>query len=272
MPAIITYPDGSVSTSTAQSDKQVQTAFQAAAAIMMGLLTTNIVEDVILTSGSNIATLPNLVGLYEGLQITAVGLATPTIIDGFGAAPNTVVLSNTASGGGTVSATIFDPNVWYTVRTGWLKEGEPSPPIDDDTCTVMATIKDTDFSRMHDSVYLPAVGNVITQQDVYTRTWEIQFLFYGPNCLDNSRAVKTGLLKVPYIDLLLAQNNLYTNPSIKDPQRIPENRQGQWWDRSDLVVEVNEQVTETYTVGVVQSVEIKVYNSSGVILDTTVIP
>jgi hypothetical protein len=111
---------------------------------------------------------------------------------------------------------------------------------------------------------------MVTQQDVFTISWRAHFTFYGPNSLVNSKLIQSALIKVPFVDYYLTSYGIFINPSIEEPKREPELFQGEWWERVDLIFECNEQVTETYTVGTVASVEVKVYSADGLDEDFTV--
>jgi hypothetical protein len=219
MARTIYYPDGSQMQSTALTPKELETAFQYATAVMLGL-------------------------------------------------------------------DLNDPNVWSWVRIGWGTEGQPFNNITDDVTYIRAEPIDTDYSRLRDNQLVKDIsigwgldewgssryGSPIDMvgKDVFTRSWKTIWIFYGPNSLNNAKAVQSALIKVPFIDGLLAEKNLYINPSIHEPERVPENFQGQWWERVDLEVELNEQVTEILSVGSVKSVEIQVYTKDGMIADYTV--
>jgi hypothetical protein len=271
MNTTFTYPDGSQMTSTSLTNEEIETVLQITAAQLLGLITGINMYPLTLTSGSPNVVATTILGLYVGLAVVAPGVPASTFITGFDDDnPLGVFLSNNATANGSVNAAVSDPNVWFKTRIGWQTEGSPGPPINDDTVTIICVPLDTEYSRMHDSTLVSASGNFVTSQDVFTRTWKASWTFYGPNSLNRSRAVKSGILKAPFIDAFLKQSNLYINPEIKEPQRVPEKREGQWWERVDLVVEFNEQITETITIGTVLSVEVKVFTKDGEILDTTI--
>jgi hypothetical protein len=112
-------------------------------------------------------------------------------------------------------------------------------------------------------------GDTITNTDVFTRRWRVYWTFYGPNSLDNARAVRSALITIQQFADLFAVSNLYVDPSIEEPHRVPENFQGEWWERVDLVAEFNEQVTETFTTGTIGSVEILGYTKDGQFITVT---
>lgn len=287
----ITYPDGTQLTSTALTDQQIESAFQLATAQMLGILTYPIpsqslsvlppslvswfttyppiawTTQLTTTNGSEISTVNSTINLYPDLLIAGTGIPNFTFITGISG--NTVMLSNPATASGTITASVIDLKAYEKVRIGWQIQGQPGPPITEDTVTLRYEPVDTEYSRLRDAVGT-SVGIVYTTTDVFTRTGRIYWTFYGPNGLDRARAVRSALITVQQFADLLAISNLYINPSIEEPRRVPENFQGEWWERIDLVAEFNEQVTETYTVGTVLTVPVTVYDSSGELESFTV--
>lgn len=264
----ITYPDGSQLTSTALTDAQIQTAFQLATAQMLGLVASPITINFNLTTGSNQASVTaGIQFLYPGLFVVATGLPANTVISSVG--NGVVTFNNQATATGIQAGTVTDPEVYSKVRIGWQQQGQPGPDINLDTAIVRCTPLDTEYSRLRDKV--GELNDVtITYSDVFTRSWQTFWTFYGPNALDHARAVRSALITIQFVADALATNNLYVNPSIEEPRRVPELFQGQWWERVDLVAEFNEQITETYSVGTVGSVEVKVFTKDGQISDFTV--
>ncbi|HEY1645142.1 MAG TPA: hypothetical protein VGF75_02035, partial [Candidatus Saccharimonadales bacterium] len=155
------------------------------------------------------------------------------------------------------------------IRTGWPQEGQPAPDINFDTVTIVAETKDTPYSRIRDGVYSGS-DEIILYTDTYTRTWMGKWIFYGPNASLHALQIKSALSTVGFVDSVLAQINFYVNPDIEEPKRLKELFQGQNWERCDLFVEFNEEVTDTLTVGTVGSVEIQVYTKDGKLADFTV--
>lgn len=268
MPTITTYPDGSQLTSTALTDTEIQTAFQLITAQMLGIITDPITLNVTLNSGSKTAAAASVLNIYVGELIVAPGLPTGTLVNGVNGTQ--IYLSNKATQTGQQVATVTDPNAFYKVRIDWQDEGQPGPPFSDDTVAIRAVTIDTEYSRQRDVTAKPATDTTMTSTDVYTRAWRVYWNFYGTNALDHSRAVTSGLEKIQFVIDFLSNINLYVNPDIEVPIRFRENFQGRWWERCDLFAEFNEQITETFTVGLVKSVEVIGFTKDGQFTDTTV--
>ena len=266
--SVINYPDGTSLTSTALSDNEVETAMQVATAQMIGVLTGSMTRTFSLVTGSPIARVTNTALLYQGESLSGTGVADGTLISGV-SPDGMVVLDRGATATGDKDLTVTDPDAYFKVRIGWQEEGQPGPQIDIPTVTIRCSTFDTEFSRMRDNGLYSQTDSIITYREEFTRCWKTYWTFYGPNSSDHARAVKSALTKIQFIQDLLAQSNLYVNPSIEEASRGPELFQGRWWDRVDLMAEFNEQITETTTVGTVQSVEVKVFDKDGQILDFT---
>jgi hypothetical protein len=263
-----TYPDGSQLTSTALTDDQIQTALQHATCQMLGILDQPWNVSFTLTNGIADAGVSSLLNLYPGQVVACAGVPAGTILTGFGVG-NRVILSAAATESGTFAGNVTDPAAPAKVRIGWQKQGQPGWGIDDDTCIIRCTTVDSDFGRMRD-ITRTAGATTITETDVFTRAWRTFWTFYGPNSLNRARAARSALAKIPFIDDLLAQNNLYVDPSISEPLRVPEEFQGEWWERVDLFALFNEEITETFVVNAVASVEIIGSTEAGPFTDFTV--
>lgn len=164
-----------------------------------------------------------------------------------------------------------DPNPWSRVRIAWQSEGQPGPSFDVDTVFLRCSPEDTEYARMHDVTNSMAPdGITLVQTDIYTRSWKTHWTFYGPNSDDLARAMRSILVTIQFVADYLASFNLYVNPDIPLSTRNPELFQARWWEREDLDVVFNEQVTETFTIGTVKSVEVITYTKDGQQDDFTV--
>lgn len=289
--SVTTYPDGTQLLSTALTDTQVQTVFQLIAAQMIGLLTApldpqalpNLPEpladqyaanppqawtvSITLTAGQLVATVASVINLYEGASIACSGLPDGTVIVNVGPG-NQVFLSSPTTESGMQTATVTDPAVFSKVRQGFQQQGQPGQPINGDTAYVRCIPIPAEYSQGRDFTQV-AGETTITLNDVFSRAWKTSFVFYGPNALDHARAIRSALIKIDLFSSILAVCNLYVNPNIEEPSRGPLEFQGQWWERVDLTVILNEQITESYVVNADASVDISLYTEAGKFLEFT---
>jgi len=160
----------------------------------------------------------------------------------------------------------------YSIRIGWQTEGQPAQQLPEDVIFIRAITVDDAYNRVRDRNYDdygdPNVQEELTQ---YTRVWEVFWECTGPNSFDNARKIRSSLFW-QNIRFMLAQANLYPVPDWREPQRVPEQRDGQWWPRTDFSARFNEFVTEEYDNTYVTSAEVIVENSQGVIAQFWVPP
>lgn len=260
----VNYPDGSIFTTNGQNQDDVETKFQLLTAQLLGILISPLNLKITLTSGLSAAVVDSSNLLYPGVSITGTGIPDGTTL--LSVTGLNVVLSANATSTGQEDAVAQDLNAPKVVRIGWQQQGQPGPDINKDTVAIIAQPIDTPYSRIRDGVY-EGSADVIFYTDTFTRTWQVKWIFYGPNSLTNALLVKSPITTVGYVDTFLADINFLVNPDIEEPGRNPELFQGQWWERVDLKVEFNEQITETLTVGTVGSVEVLVYTKDGKLAD-----
>jgi hypothetical protein len=160
-----------------------------------------------------------------------------------------------------------DPLAYSKVRLGWQTLGQPGWGVSDDVCTIQATEEDDKYNRIRDLEYTAASSTSFTKTFIYTRVWRVAFSFYGPTGFDNARTLKSALLSTDAIRYALAASALYVVSDMPATVRAPELFQGQWWERSDFSVRMNEQVTETQTVSAIASVEVLTYTVAGLEAD-----
>ncbi len=162
-----------------------------------------------------------------------------------------------------------DP-AYRVVRIGWQQQGQPSQNIEENVVYVRAVEDDDEYNRQRDVEYLPdpaaVAGETVLQDTTYVRVWKVFWCVYGPNSFDNARKLRSGLFLQDFHDLF-AGTNLYlvTDPSA--PRRVPEEFQGQWWERVDFEARFNEGVTEEVQLGTVETSEIIVETENGIVID-----
>ena len=181
-----------------------------------------------------------------------------------------------------------DPSAPEIVRVGWQTQGQPAQTIDQDVIYIRCVEEDDEYNRIRDQEITDAPPISVLITTIYTRVWRTFWTFYGPNSFDNARIVKSFLLSQEGHDSLLGANNtygqlpvgsggygggqinIYLVTDIPAPRRVPENRNGQWWERIDFDCQFNEQVNETEVVNTVASSEIITENENGVVSDIVV--
>ena len=182
-----------------------------------------------------------------------------------------------------------DSAAYSQVRVDWPTPGQPAWPITQDVAFIRATEALDRYNTAHEIQPLQLVGNygggvypygeggysgdntgtTALETTIYTRVWELSFIFYGPNSFVRARQVKACLYQ-DFVHDALAASNLYLNTVIGTPRRAPELCQNQWWERTDFTAQMNEQVTDTLTKNTIQSVEVQLQSALGIISDVVV--
>lgn len=163
-----------------------------------------------------------------------------------------------------------DALCYAKVRLDWPTSGQPGWKVGDDVCFLQVTEEDDAYNRLRDRRVSPSNATSVVSRDTFTRVWRVSWSFYGPNSFDQARLVKSALLTLDFPAEQLAQANLYLVTDFPATTRAPEKFQGQWWERTDLSVKLNELVEETLTVPTISSVEVILENESGPVADLTV--
>jgi hypothetical protein len=174
------------------------------------------------------------------------------------------------------------------VRISWPTEGAPFQEATDDVTYIRCILKDDPYDKIRDKFNWGPEGwgsgqfgkqppwggtlsgvPALTEQWNYTRVWEIHWVIYGPNSLDNSRAIRSALYQDYFTDLL-ALEQLFPMSEFPEAIRAPELIDAQWWERVDLKCEIYEFVTETIARQTVVSVENILAVAAGQVADFTV--
>jgi hypothetical protein len=127
---------------------------------------------------------------------------------------------------------------------------------------------DDPYNRVKDISYSQQTVDgttTLTEIKNYTRVWEVFWTIYGPNSFNNGRLVRTRLFDQDIHDLF-ANSQLYFVTDPSSPRRVPEEKDGQWWERVDFSARFNEFVTESREQNYVTSTEIVLYDSLGNLL------
>jgi hypothetical protein len=162
-----------------------------------------------------------------------------------------------------------DSAAYSQVRIDWPTPGQPAWPITLDVAFIRVTEVPDAYNTAHEIQPVSQPGLTCPETTIYTRVWEVSFIFYGPNAFDRARQVKACLYQ-DFVHDALAGSKLYLNPVTGTPSRNPELFQNQWWDRTDFSARINEQVTDTLTKNTIQSVEVQLQSALGIISDVVV--
>lgn len=164
-----------------------------------------------------------------------------------------------------------NPQNAQLVRIDWPIEGQPFGNNNQDICYIRCLlVPENPYSRIRDmAIYQENPEATLYETWNYTRVWRIGWTFYGPNSTDRARMVWSAMF-MDYFNWQLANSNLYPVSEIAEPRRAPENFNAQWWERTDLEVEMYEAVSEAINQTTVTSVELIVESNQGQLADITI--
>jgi hypothetical protein len=167
---------------------------------------------------------------------------------------------------------VTDPSSTSMVRISYPTQGAPFQDVADDVVYINCKPKDDPYDRIRDRASFSDPDNPILNEERwnYTRAWAVHLCFYGPSSLDRARAVRSAFYQ-DYFTEELAQLDLFPIPDAPPPVRVPEELNGQWFERCDFEADLYEFVTETITRQTVKSVEVIVEEPAGEVADFTVV-
>lgn len=161
------------------------------------------------------------------------------------------------------------PAANYAVRTAWQTYGAPAYGITDDIVSIQCTEDNGEYNKIRDSLIAQNNSTSVSVNFEYTRIWRVALSVRGPNSFDNVRLIKSGLL-LDFIHDTLAASNLFLVTTLNNGVRVPELENGQWWERTDVAFQFNEQVNESIVIPNVASVEVTINTENGVQSDIVV--
>lgn len=163
-----------------------------------------------------------------------------------------------------------DTAAYSKVRIDFPTKGDPAWGIGDDVCLIKAIEEDSAYNRVRDRVLAPNDETTVLATDTYVRVWRVTWTFYGPNSFDHARLLKSALFSFDFAHDALLASNLVCVTDFPAPMRAPELFQGQWWERTDFSLRLNEAVTETVTIPTIASAEVQLWTAKGEVADLTI--
>jgi hypothetical protein len=199
--------------------------------------------------------MPNTTTFANGLVFTSSALATTDL--------DQIIQTLTLNIFGINPST--DPLAYSKVRVAW--QAQPGFTFTDDICSIQTT-EDDDAYSIRDRALVVASSATVSQIDTFVRTWGVRWVLYGPSGFDRARLIKSALTLDWTHDELLA-SNLSVVTRWKRTIRAPEQRDGNWWPRADLSLQMYELVTESIVLPTIASVETKLFIERGQVADIT---
>lgn len=194
--------------------------------------------------------------------------------------PNGQVLISSALGVSTIQATIqqltlgmigqnVTPNS-SAVRVQWPLQGAPFQPTPSmDIGYIRCTPFDGDYDKIRDRMVSTSADTFVTESQCFTREWRVCWTFYGPNSTDLCRQVRDALYQ-DYFTIQLAMYQLFPESDFPMSTRVPENIDGQWFDRSDQECTMYEFVSESIQTPAVAGLEVIIEEPQGIVAEVVV--
>ena len=149
------------------------------------------------------------------------------------------------------------PNPYELVRISWQRGGAPSWGVTEDVAFLRATTVDSPYF-LPDTVYSKHTdvndAYLLDQKTVRAALLQVYYSFYGPNSFDNAQLVRDTIKYQENHDIL-ARGYVYIVPKSFPVRRVPEEYQGQWWERADIEMLFNWTISRTAIVNAVKSVD-----------------
>src|SRR5882762_2068569 len=131
----------------------------------------------------------------------------------------------------------LDPSRDFAVRRAWQQAGAPAWKITENVISIRSTLTANWYDQLRDVVTARNDDTTIVSNIEYTRVWSIRFTGYGPVIFDKIRLIRSALL-LDWTHDTLSLSNLYLMTNMDTPVRNPELFEGQWWDRTDLGIQL----------------------------------
>lgn len=154
------------------------------------------------------------------------------------------------------------------VRIGWPTGGAPAFLITDNVVFLSALPVEHQINKQHDVIIEESSPDLLISKGM-TRVMSLDIVAYGSNAMENLKTIQLGMFNDIYRNELQLED-IYYVPDTVEPRRLPENFQGQWWERADMQLRFNELLTDETQVHEVESVDIEVHNKDGLLTEFTV--
>jgi len=162
-----------------------------------------------------------------------------------------------------------DEAAYLQVRINWPTPGAPAWAITEDRAFIRAVEVPDEYNTAHEVQPVTVALPTYPEETIYTRVWQVDLIFYGPNSFDHARQVKDCCFQ-DFLRAILEASNLYLITTIGTESRNPELFQNQWWERSGFSIRMNEQVTDSLTKQAIKSAEVVLQIEAGIISDMVV--
>ena len=153
-------------------------------------------------------------------------------------------------------------SLYQKVRIEWPPEGQPAWAPEEDVAFISCIPVDNPMDKQIDREIGAVDGIKIRETETRQRTWSVSWILYGPNSFSHADTIRDALFEQANHDAL-AVNNLFMITDFSQFTRTPENYLGQWWERVNLDISLNEGITRNVEDQYVTSVEVVIDTQDG---------
>lgn len=154
------------------------------------------------------------------------------------------------------------------VRKSWQQNGTPAWGINEDVIFLRAFPVDNPYNRQKDINYQNNDATSVNRIEKYTRVMAVNWILYGPNSYDYADVIRNLIGR----NERLQNDNVFLIYDRQSPTRFPENFNGQWWERSDLTLYFNEEVTHEYVTPSISGATVTIKTEGGDIFNGNITP
>lgn len=265
MPYSQTFPNGQTLNSTALSAQQFTDVMQQATCNCLGMLA-NAPYSTVITIASNQIVVDDVSAISLYFKVSGTGIPAKTIVTAIDVGTNTLTLNNPATVNGAVVVLVSNPLAGRLVRQEWPSKGAPAWDKTDNIAFLRCVEIDDAYNKVRDQGQGDPTETGAVLITEFTRVWRVSWVVYGPIAYDRTTLLKSAMQQ-DFIHDSLAALNVFLMPEVSNPRRMPEEFEGEYWERSDFEMVFYEQVTETIVTNTVASVEVLVLDTDGIKLD-----
>ena len=143
-----------------------------------------------------------------------------------------------------------DESTSRRVCTGWLDA--PEFENSEDIAFVTVTPSSDPITRQRDTTWIPNGDGTAEYTETGLRVMSANFVFYGPNANEDAQTVRNRI-QMPAAREFLMRSGIGLIIAGHEPVRIPEARDGQWWERADYSINFNVISSYSERIGTIES-------------------
>lgn len=128
-----------------------------------------------------------------------------------------------------------DESIHKRVRISWPESEGTTWGRSENVIFFRITLTPDDFTPLKDITHVyDSEHDTLTEKVEYHRRFNVNWLCYGPDAMNEADTIRIGILREP-IKTMLKEHGIAFLPHIRDAIRLDEvDQSGDWWRRNDL--------------------------------------